>query len=741
MGDETKTVRTPAGRVVEAPAESLEEARHFRAREATPEEVTAERERLADEEKYGGILGGAAAALESGVSGATGGLYDAAGRALFGDSFTETRRKQKEYHPVVSTLAEAGGAIVGPGKVGAALGKKVAAKAGGGLAGEVLGLGAEGAVTGAGPGVSETFISKDPVTLERLLGNVSSNALLGGATNIVAGGALRTFEKALGKSRTALDDIAKGETPVAEEGAAKAKAADDILDYHANARQDGRWLIADSDAQAKKLLSESDRQLRRIGDTPDSFRARPARASEILEREEKALTKLRDAREEGLAKLAKEDVTLADDVRLDLQTLPDGATETTLTGKTAQRYSSWADVKVRGKNPTVKVSREAAEQFAEALAGGEIQGARAQAYAALDDSIAKVQGLRSQLEEAIRPPPVASKAGFLEKAVQGTVFGATVAALPAMPLGGVVAPFIGAKAAEVATNLLFKRGGDAVAGAAARTAKAMDTLMAGSRVLQKAAPPLSSAVLSSVRFAEEEKKGPGRPKKTADVEGPRDTELASSFRAREKELRSQVEHGPDGNPRMTASARQRLGQNLIGLKHADPVLADKIETLAARRTEYLASKLPKRPDFTALPMGPDNWRPSDMEMRRFARHVAAAEDPGGVEERLANGTLSPEDADAYKSVYPERLEALKLDLLSRLPELRKQLGYAQRLSLSMLTGVPLVPALQPAILRVLQGQYQNEPNTEGGTVAPTAQPAFGSVSKEKPTPAQERAGG
>jgi hypothetical protein len=75
--------------------------------------------------------------------------------------------------------------------------------------------------------------------------------------------------------------------------------------------------------------------------------------------------------------------------------------------------------------------------------------------------------------------------------------------------------------------------------------------------------------------------------------------------------------------------------------------------------------------------------------------------------------------------------------MERLPE-TAQLPYARKLSLSLLTGLPLVPALQPEILRVLQAQYASEPGTEGGTQAPVAAPQFGSVKTEQATPAQER---
>jgi hypothetical protein len=170
------------------------------------------------------------------------------------------------------------------------------------------------------------------------------------------------------------------------------------------------------------------------------------------------------------------------------------------------------------------------------------------------------------------------------------------------------------------------------------------------------------------------------------------------------------------------------------------MVADKMETIGARRVSFLASKLPKRPDLPVMQLGPDNWRPSDMAIRRFARYVAAVEDPGSIEERLADGSVTPEDAEAIRTVYPEMYEDIKMRIIEQLPELQKQLPYERRLALSIFSGVPVDPAMHPRILRVLQGSFANEPGSEGGTQAPRAQPRFGTMTKPDATPAQERAG-
>jgi hypothetical protein len=140
-------------------------------------------------------------------------------------------------------------------------------------------------------------------------------------------------------------------------------------------------------------------------------------------------------------------------------------------------------------------------------------------------------------------------------------------------------------------------------------------------------------------------------------------------------------------------------------------------------------------------MDPKTWQPSDIEMRTWARRVAGVEDPHGIVERLASGEVTPEDAETMRAVYPEMYADIQHQIMSQLGELRAKLPFQRRLAMSIFSGVPVDPCLDPRVLAALQGTFAGEQGTEGGTQAPKAQPAFGSVSKPAPTPAQERGAG
>jgi hypothetical protein len=308
-------------------------------------------------------------------------------------------------------------------------------------------------------------------------------------------------------------------------------------------------------------------------------------------------------------------------------------------------------------------------------------------------------------------------------------------AVGSIPIVGQIpglAPLLGAKAASTITDLVFGRIGKTSAEVAARTAKAVDSFLTATGKAAKVAPVLATKVLSSVRYAEQSKAA-------ADENKPRmKTPLATAYVARAAELRSQTQFGPTGAPVMRPEARMKMATALDPIRAVSPIFADRLETLAARRVEFLASKLPRRPDLPGMQFNHDDWHPSDMEMRAFARYAAAVEDPGGVEERLAGGKVTPEDAEVMRSVYPERYADLVRQIVEQAST--KKLPYNKRLSLSMFADTALDASLDPHILSALQATYTAEPGTGGGVEPPKAQPQFGSVKNQETTASQQRQG-
>jgi hypothetical protein len=677
-------------------------------------------------------------------------------------------------------------AAIGTGLAAAAPGAGFAARAGRAAAGFAV----EGAIQGAGQGIAELAQAEDPLTIERAASVIGSNALFGGTIGAVigAGGVAtveggRTVAKGLKRSRELVGDLggklrgqAAGEDlaaldrkglraardahldelqagELAQRTAAREAAAGALAPHRAAVDDSGAWLVVEG--ESAKNLVKAKRALRSALDDPKGLARNPQQALKALRVEESALERAIADAPGTLEKLAAEDAKLA---QLERATMPDNAAEIVFQGKTAKRYGQFDQtVRVSAKDPQISVPREQAARFLDALERGEVHGMRVKA---LEEGVPRAlqsnRAAQAQIEAAAAAPTPRfelksdrlaaiaeaedalaerGKKGLIEQMVQGSVYGAAVGAMPAMPFGSVLAPLLGAKVSGAVTGLVFGRGARAVADASERTARAVAAFVETGKKVGPAAPPLATKVLGSVAFAPP-------PKRAAELPGKAAPGLLETYKKREAELYSQVTTDATGRVVMSPAARRQVAERLAPVHVLSPRLADQLETMAARRLEFLASKLPKRPDFAAMQMGPDRWRPSDMDMRKFARYVAAVEDPGAVEERLAQGTVTPEDAEAYRTVYPERFNDLRRQVLAKVGELRATLPFERRIALSIFTGVPVDPAMQPSTIRRLQAQFAIEPGSVGGTQSPAAAPQGGSIareSSEKPTPAQERA--
>lgn len=488
-----------------------------------------------------------------------------------------------------------------------------------------------------------------------------------------------------------LDAIEAGRVPQ------RAALANDLAAFRAQARDDKLFLVTKGikedgiGALGKRTLT-ADRQLDRLLDNPIRLAQEPERALAALQQQDAAL--------EGI--LAK-----ADKLRMAF-----AADETGARAATLDKIPAALE---RNRALQARIAELAAEPASERLT-----------------AIAEAQTALSA------PKPPLPPSSMAEQALSGTAFGAITGAAHAIPLLGQipgVAHFIGAKASKLVTDLVFGKLGGAAAEVADRSAAAAEKFLDVSKTaaFTPTVPVLASKVLSETAFAP-----------TVDAaDAPVRKKLPDVYKQRSTEIRSQTMYDQTGAPVLRPEARQAIGDRLAGVRAVSPLLADKMETIAARRIEYLSSQLPRRPDMNGVPIGPDHWQPSDLDMRSWARKVAAIEDPHAVFDRLERGTITPEDVEAMRAVYPEMMADFTHKVLSQLPSLRATLPYRRQLALTMFTGISVDPAMEPQIIAMLQSQFPSEVGSAGGTQAPKALPQFGSIKKsiDAPTTAQVRAQG
>lgn len=490
--------------------------------------------------------------------------------------------------------------------------------------------------------------------------------------------------------------------------------------------------LSDEARKLNRKVRNSKKSIRSLEKSLDGLEAGSKEAKKIARKQAKKLDALADL-EEDLAIALKNE----------------GSTGIAVKGQAAKRYGQFVGKNVTGDmmKEGVEVTAKEFDAFKVALETGGITGARRKALEGIDDLLAMnraqieatdglLKGTSPKLAELKIAEDALStggaKKGFAETTATNALYGATAGALSTfMPFP--VAAMAASKVSEKISDLVLGRLGKAVS----KTAKGTSDVAArfvdvGAKVLDRA-PPIATKVLAATRFSEK------TPKLAASL--PKAT-LIREFKAREAEIYSQVTRGPNGVT-MRPSARKALAARLSGVRAASPELADSIETIANRKISFLASKLPKKPDFLAYQAGPDVWHPGNEAIRGFARYVAAVEDPGGVEDRLADGTITPQDVEAYKAVYPERYAEVRNAIVQGLPSLKAPLPIAKRMALSIFTDLPIEPSMNPQIFDRLQAQFTDEPGTEGGMQAPGAQPNFsamGSIkSADKQTRAQKRA--
>lgn len=786
------TLIDPQGTPRDVPEEFAQDALDRGWRTQTRADVLGAASAAADEADFGGVGGAIKASVAALGRGATLGLSDVALRALGGEDAALELEGLRDENAGLSTAFEIGGAVAPalfsggaslPAGLASRAGRAVTA-AGGGLKGAIAGGAVEGALYGAGTGVSELALSQDPLTWERATSVLSSNVLFGAATGGAAGGATHLVERGLARAgaylderaaaratsdavpddlakldakglRAAADDeIAKLSTVETEKrAAARSASVDDALAYRQSVQDANPWLAITEGEDAARL-GKAKRLLRTALDDQKGLRENPGSLLKPLRVEEQALEGAIARRAEIAAKLESVNAKIARELDDELATLPDAAAHVELSGKAARRYSAFADVKV-GKDATVKVARKDAARFAEALRAGEVAGESAKALDALPGLLEQNRALQAQIKGAMAPLPERAaltserlsaiqaaqdvlrapkpEASIVEKAASGGLFGVLTGAAAAVPgIGQIpgVAHLLGAKGAELVSGLVFGRIGKATGEAAARTAAAAKAFAGAAESAGKYTPVLATKALAGVRYAQQASKEPGG------------ETLHDLFKARTDEIKTQTAYDETGTPRMRPESRLEMAERLKPIRALDPVMADRMETIAARRIEYLSSIIPRQPDWGGLPLGSSSWRPSDMEMRSFARSVAAVEDPGGVEERAVHGALTPEDVDAYWAVYPERAAHFR-DLVTTEIATLQTLPYARQISLSMLSGTPVHPSLHPEVIASLQAQFVAEPGSEGGAQAPRAMPQYGAIQtlQQQSTPAQQRAEG
>lgn len=723
------TLRDSTGGAFDVPEE---EAARYVARGYTLESPEQQAQRSAAEQQsaeFGGPVGTFAATGLGALRTVTGGLSDVALRGLGGQRELAALREE---NPYASTAGEIAGAFVPVGLPG------VASRAGAALrAGEEAGVlsslgrgaiagAAEGAVYGAGAGVSELALSDDPLTVERAASVLSSNMLYGGALGGGIGLVGKAAELGLSKAKGVIDgaiarravedgapDLAaldnkglKGAREVeierieAERAPMRRQVVEDIQDFRergieVNLGEGAKDLMRHGEVrEANAAFRRANTTIRQALDNKAGLAERPQRVLDALQIQEQALATIKRYGEAASDAWGAEQRLIPEQIRSEI-----------LAGK----VEGFVPEALTPRGVDSAVERVMLDRY------GNLQGPEfPKSLRIIEDKYEGAIEANRKLQGRIREltaEPTSERLAQIDSAKDA--LGEPRQKTLGEHLVGLVAPYAGpvgviAAAGQKAVGGLRKAVGEAGARAGAAVSSFLDVATKAAR-----RAPEATKVLAALSYATRaDRKDKDEP-----------TDLPGLYKRRTDEVKALTAFDETGVPRMLPEARAKVAERLKPVGADSPILADRLETIAARRIEYLSSIIPRRPDIAGAPIGPDRWQPSDLDMRSWARSAAAVDDPHGVLERAASGSVTPEDISALRSVYPELLAEFAREVASGLPELRAGLPQPRKLALSLITGVAVDPAMDPAILNVLQAQYQYEPATGG----PRAQPQFGSV--------------
>lgn len=509
------------------------------------------------------------------------------------------------------------------------------------------------------------------------------------------------------------------------------------------------------DRELKKLLRGSRLQIMKSLDNPKSFvRQRgPNGLIDGLEKQEDALTKTLANSDEVMAAAGAERQAAVD--RLPQARLADRDAYY-LAPEDAKLWNKLNGVKGKGEPSAAELTWEEVQTFRTALERGDIsppalqrvldaqamlernqqlQGAIKELKApgatdALVEMDRKLEQLRAGLTKSPRLEAIEAHLADLSEDTLGKKIARHAGGLAGGAVGS-VGGFAGAMAGREAGAELGARAYDRIvrkihSGTAARaksiTASVGELFASGASKATAAAArkavPIASATLRGISYAP-----PAYVDGTlgAPNEAVSKNAAVNDFRARARELNALTERTMDGKYSVRMPAREALNARLAGLWAIDPDAANAIEMTHNARVEFLASKLPRNPAPPHLQVGPDSWEPSHAERAKFARYMDAVEQPEKVVARLAAGTMTPEDAEALKAVYPETYQQVRTQVFDHMAELRQKLPYKKRLALSIYLDVPVDPALTPEALSVYQRPIPMPEQPSMGGQAPKQQ--------------------
>ncbi len=163
---------------------------------------------------------------------------------------------------------------------------------------------------------------------------------------------------------------------------------------------------------------------------------------------------------------------------------------------------------------------------------------------------------------------------------------------------------------------------------------------------------------------------------------------------------------------------EKQGKEAQGFADSAPGVADALINKQIQIYGYLAQVMPKNPGMPTNVFH-DTWKPADYEVQAFRKVVQVARAPLTVLQDLKAGTLTAQQVDAVKTLYPKLYDKILDQVRQQVTAPDATTTYSQRLRLGQLFA-GTEPTMDPTFVAAMQtpAVKPDEPGTGGKARAP-----------------------
>jgi hypothetical protein len=279
------------------------------------------------------------------------------------------------------------------------------------------------------------------------------------------------------------------------------------------------------------------------------------------------------------------------------------------------------------------------------------------------------------------------------------------------PQGGSVEPAVNAKGIALgflhpALSALYTAG-KTVSNMGNNPYRVMQTLTAIEKASNKAAKRMESLTNAAVDSLTSKKA-----QKVSLVSGVAYERMAKSSEDREEQYKKQKRILAD--MQQPEFAHEYIAQRM-GQWSGAPMVQAQMGVHMLQVAQFLSTKMPVDPLEGKSMFGNDTgWSPSDADLSKFNRYVAAAQNPGIVLEHIQRGSVVPEEIETLKTLYPATFQKLQSAVLDGITKNGNKLSYQQRLTIGTLFDVPTDATMAPDFIASMQSNYQQANEDQGG---------------------------